>query len=125
MIGPRKLVLSEADPGQQDLLLWLQYANTHGLQKSCGEKRAAWPLSKLERGLLTPAWTGFYCFSGHITSRMVLIYYAQVRFRWLPFKENKGEDVANYIRKKMIFAIAKGKVVELIILHTWEVQHRL
>ena len=26
----------------------------------------------------TPAWTGFYCFSGHITSRMVLIYYAQV-----------------------------------------------
>ena len=52
---------------------------------------------------------------------MVLIYYAQVRFRWLPFKENKGEDVANYIRKKMIFARAKGKVVELIILHTWEV----
>ena len=32
---------------------------------------------------LTPAWTGFYCFSGHMTSRMVLIYYAQVHFRWL------------------------------------------
>ena len=30
---------------------------------------------------LTPAWTGFYCFSGHITSRMVLIYYAQVHCR--------------------------------------------
>ena len=29
----------------------------------------------------TPAWTGFCCFSGHITSRMVLIYYAQVHCR--------------------------------------------
>ena len=37
--------------------------------------------------------------SVHITLRMVLIYYAQVCFRWLPFTENKGEDVANYIRK--------------------------
>ena len=44
----------DADPGPQDLLLWLQYANTHGLQKSCGEKGAAWPLSKLEKGPLTP-----------------------------------------------------------------------
>ena len=30
---------------------------------------------------------------------MVLIYYAQVRFRWLHFTENKGEDVANYIKE--------------------------
>ena len=29
-----------------------------------------------------------------------LIYYAQVCFRWLPFTENKGEDVANYIKKE-------------------------
>ena len=45
------------------------------------EKGTAWPLSKSERAherALTPAWTGFYCFSGHITWRMVLIYYAQV-----------------------------------------------
>ena len=51
-------------------------------------KGTAWPLS--ERGHegqrepkreSTPAWTGFYCFSGHITSRMVLIYYAQVHCR--------------------------------------------
>ena len=48
--------------------------------------------------------------------RMVLIYYAQVRFRWLPFTENKGEDVANYIKKGMIFANVKGKVVELVTL---------
>ena len=55
-------------------------------------------LSRGERP--TPAWTGFYCFSGHITWRMVLIYYAQVCFRWLPFTENKGQDVANYIKKE-------------------------
>ena len=44
----------DTDPSQQDLLLWPQYANTHGLQKSCGVNGAAWPLSKLERGPLTP-----------------------------------------------------------------------
>ena len=47
-----------------------------------------------------PCLAGFYCFSGHITLRMVLIYCAQVRFRWLPFTENKGEDVANYIKRE-------------------------
>ena len=56
----------------------------------------------------TLALTGFYCFSGHITLRMVLIYYAQVRFRWLPFTENKGEGVANYIKEEGYLQI-KGK----------------
>ena len=31
---------------------------------------------------------------------MVLIYYAQIHFRWLPFIENKGEDGANYIKEE-------------------------
>ena len=44
---------------------------------------------------------------------MVLIYYAEVHFRWLHFTENKGEDVANYIKKR-IFADVKGKVIELV-----------
>ena len=92
--------LSDADLGQQDLLLWLPYTHTHGLQKSCGEKGAAWPLSKLKRGPLAPAWTGLYCFSGHITLRAILIYYAQVHHRWLPFKEDKGQDTANYFKDK-------------------------
>ena len=75
-------MISDADPGQQDPL-WLLYSNTHThrLQKSCGEKGAAWPLSKLKRGPLTPTWTGLYCFSGHITLRVILIYYAQVHHR--------------------------------------------
>ena len=50
--------------------------------ESCGEKEMERPLS-LEESALTLALTGFYCFSGHITLRMVLIYCAQVRFRWL------------------------------------------
>ena len=58
---------------------------------ACGEK---------EESALTLSLTGFYCFSGHITLRMVLIYYAQVHFRWLLFTENKGEDVADYIKKE-------------------------
>ena len=36
---------------------------------------------------------------------VVLIYYAQVRFRWLPFTENKREDVANYIKKERYLQI--------------------
>ena len=69
---------------------------------------------------LTPAWTGFYCFSGHITSRMVLIYYAQILCRGLPFTDNKGKNVANYSKEKDV-ADARGKVFELVTLHTWEV----
>ena len=70
--------------------------------KSCGRKGTARPLSQGE-STLTLALAGFYCFSGHITLRMVLIYYAQLHFRWLPFTENKGEDVANYIKKEWYF----------------------
>ena len=62
-------------------------------------KGTARPLSQ-EESAATLALTGFYCFSGSITSRMVLVYYAQVRCRWLPFTENKGEYVANYIKKE-------------------------
>ena len=62
-------------------------------------KGAARPLSQGESSL-TLASTGLYCFSGHITWRMILIYYAQARFGWLPFTENKGEDVANNIKKE-------------------------
>ena len=55
----------DTEPGQQDPL-WLLYSNTHihRLQKSCGEKGAAWPLSKLKRGPLTPSWTAFIVFVG-------------------------------------------------------------
>ena len=74
-------------------------------------------LSVKEKAAPSLAWTGFYCFSRHITLRMVLIYCAQVHFRWLPFTENKGEDVANYIKKRRIFANVKGKVVELVTLN--------
>ena len=31
---------------------------------------------------------------------MVLIYYAQVLFRWLPFTDNKGKNVASYFKEK-------------------------
>ena len=52
----------------------------------------------------TPAWTGFYFFSGHITSGMVLVYYAQAHCRWLPFTDNKGQNAANYFKEKDVTA---------------------
>ena len=46
---------------------------------------------------------------------MILIYYAEVHFRWLPFTENKGEGVANYIKEER-FCKCKEKVVKLVTL---------
>ena len=38
-----------------------------------------------------------------------LIYYAQVCFRWLPFTENKGEDVATYIKEEGYLQMQREK----------------
>ena len=40
---------------------------------------------------------------------MVLTYYAQVCFGWLPFTENKGEDVANYIKEEGYLQMKREK----------------
>ena len=68
----------DSDPGQQDPVLWRPETNTHGIQKSCGEKLMAWPFSMSERGPRSPPpGQAFIVFLGTlITSRMVLIYYA-------------------------------------------------
>ena len=76
------------NPGPRDPVLWRQYTNTHGLQKSCGEKGAAWPLlSERVRGLERAQERAHPCldrlfllFWAHYI-RMVLIYYAQVHHR--------------------------------------------
>ena len=36
--------------------------------------------------------------------RMVLIYYAQVHCRWLPFTDNKEQNAANYFKEKDVTA---------------------
>lgn len=51
---------------------------------------------------------------------MVLIYYAQICFRWLPFIDNEGKNAANYFKEKDV-SDTRGKVAELDTLHTWEV----
>ena len=61
-------------------------------------KRDTRPLSREER--LDPCLSRLLLLFWAHYMRMVLIYYAQVHFRWLPFTENKGEDVANYITKE-------------------------
>ena len=115
----------DADPSPQDLLLWQQYTNTHGLRKSCGEKGTARPLSQerrvpqplsLEENSLTLALNGFYCFSRPLTSKMVLLYYVKFCFGWLSFTD-KGEDVTS---KKDICNV-KGEMVQTAIFHTWKV----
>ena len=59
-------------------VLWRKRDGTATLPR--GEcLRVPQPLSQ-EESAPTLALTGFYCFSGHITLRMVLIYYVQIRF---------------------------------------------
>ena len=77
--------------------------------ESCGGKGTAGPLSQ-EESAPTLALTGFYCFSGHITLRMILIYYAQVHFRRL--QKTKERMLLITSKKKDI----KGKVVKLFTL---------
>ena len=72
----------------------------------------AWPLSQ-EDSALTLALTGFYCFSGHITLRMVLIYYVQIRFWRL---QKTKERMLLITSKRKDICKLKGKVVELVTL---------
>ena len=73
----------DADPGQQNPCV-----------EAAREKGMVRPLSQ-EESTSTLALTGFYCFSGHITLRMVL--FTMHRFA---VTENKGEGVANYIKEE-------------------------
>ena len=80
--------------------MWLQYRQMHTDYRNPAEKEGLCGCSLSQReGPETPAWTGFNCFSRHITSRMVLVFYAQVCFGWLPFTDNKGEEVDKYIKE--------------------------
>ena len=81
--------------------------------ESCGGKGTAWLLSQ-EENSLTLALTGFYCFSGHITLRMVL--FTMHRFA---VTENKGEGVTEYIKEG--YLQCKGEMVTPVVLHTWKV----
>ena len=74
--------LFDADPGLQDPCVVAAVDKFTQTTESFGGKGTAWTLSQGD-STQTLALTGFYCFPGHITLRMVLIYYAQVHFRWL------------------------------------------
>ena len=80
--------------------------------ESCGGKGTGQPVSQEERAL-TLALTGFYCFSGHITLRMILIYYAQVGFRQL---QKTKERVLLITSKSKDICKCKGKRVRLVTL---------
>ena len=72
----------DVDPGLWDLCVVAAMHKFPRTTESCGGKGTAHPLSQ-EESTSTLVLTGFYSFSGHITLRMILIYYAQVRFRQL------------------------------------------
>ena len=77
---PNNLLLIDVDPGWRDPCAVAAMDKFTGTPESCGEKGMAPPLSQ-EESTQTLELAGFYCFSGRITLKMILIYYAQVRFR--------------------------------------------
>ena len=64
MLG-RSECMSDADPGPRGPCVVAATNKFTQTTESCGGKRMAWPLSQ-EKSTLILAWTGFYCFSGHI-----------------------------------------------------------
>ena len=89
------------DPGQQNPCAVAAMDRFTWTTKSCGEKGTAGPLSQ-EESAWTLALTGFYCFSGHIILRMILIYYVQVRFKQL--QKTKERVLLITSKKGRIFA---------------------
>ena len=82
-------------------MLWLQWTNSHGLQKSCGEKGMARPLFKWERAP-TLAWTGFYCFSGFIT------------WGWSSFTMHRfsvGDYLSQTTKERMLLITSKRRML--------------
>ena len=90
-------------------VLWQQWTNSHGLLSAveekgqhghCLKRRAAPPLPGqtfiVFLGTLHGGWSSF-------------IHYAQVHFRWLPFTDNKAEDVASYIRGERYLQMQREK----------------
>ena len=92
---------SDVDPGRKGPCVVAVMDKFTRSTESCGGKAMARPLSQ-EESASTLALTGFYCFSGHITWGVALIYYAQVHCRLLPFTENKGKNATNYLKRRML-----------------------
>ena len=79
--------VNDADPGPRDPCVVAAMDRFTQTVESCGGKGTAqkWTAWRLSQGESAPnlALTGFYCFSGPITLKGVLIYYAQVCLRQL------------------------------------------
>ena len=108
-------------------VLWQQWTNSNGLQKSCGEKGMAWPLSKWERGRegqREPKRTW------PLPGQVFIAFLGTLHQGWSSFTMHKftvGDYLLQTIKDRMLLITSKegcyrsrGKVVELVTLHTWE-----
>ena len=125
----------DADPSLQDLLLRFQYSNTHThrLQRSCGGKGTAQPLSQEENAseclshslkggnAKSIALTSLYRFSRPLTSKKVLFYYTKVCLGWLSLQTQERKSLNT---SKEDICNVKGEMVQTAMSHTWKVQPR-
>ena len=87
--GPGLRAFVMQTPARGVCVLWMRWTNSHGLQKSCGERGTARPLSERERAS-TLAWAGFYCFPVALHQRRFSLII--LRFTFSDYKEKKVID---------------------------------
>ena len=105
-------------------VLWLQWTNSHGLQKSCGEKGMAWPLSKWERGREGQR-------ARPLPGQAFIAFMGTLHWGWSSCTMNRfavGDYLLQITKERMLLITSKrrmlqikGRVVELVTFHTWEV----
>ena len=99
----------DADPSPRDPVLWRRDTNTHGLQKSCGGKGMAWPLSQ-EESARTLALTGFYYFSRPLHQRWSSFTMHRFVLHGYLLQTTKERMLLNTAKKDI--CNVKGEVVE-------------
>ena len=110
-------VPDDADPSPQNLPLWPQHTNTHGLQKSCGGKGTAWPLSQEESAQPLP-WQAFIVFLDPLHQRWSS--FTMQRFVLGGYLLQTKERMSLNTSKKDICNV-KGEMVQTAMFHTWKV----
>ena len=91
-------------PACEVRVLWLRWTNSQGLQKSCGGKGTAWPLSKWERGPWPLPGQAFITFLG-------ILYWEWSSFTMHRF--SVGDYLLQITKERMLLITSKRKMLQI------------
>ena len=96
-------------PAHGTRVLWLQWTNAHRLQKSCGEKGAAWPLSKWERG-----WEGQRAWP--LPGQAFIAFLGALHLGWYTFTMHRftvGDYLLEITKERMLLITSKRRMLQI------------